>query len=80
MLLYYWILYLFSFEYCITKSQIITTAKHNKEKIMISQRELEAKTRKQPKARENACNQVVISLSIESDWLSKWREFSEPIT
>ena len=47
---------------------------------MMSQRELEAKTRKQPKARENACNQVVISLSIESDWLSKWREFSEPIT
>ena len=44
---------------------------------MMSQRELEAKTRKQ---RENACNQVVISLSIESDWLSKWREFSEPIT
>ena len=46
---------------------------------MMSQRELEAKTRKQPKTRENACNQVVIGLSIESDWLSKWREFFEPI-
>ena len=32
------------------------------------------------KARENAGNQVAIGFSFASDWLRKWREFSELIT
>ena len=31
------------------------------------------------KARENTCGHVAIDFSFESDWLRKWREFSEPI-
>lgn len=31
------------------------------------------------KARENACNQVVIGISLASDWLRKWRKCSGPI-
>ena len=43
MLLYYGILYLFSFEYCITESQIITTAKHNKGKLWWANENLKQK-------------------------------------
>ena len=35
---------------------------------------------KLPKARENAGDQVVFGYRYSSDWLKKWREFSEPIT
>ena len=35
---------------------------------------------KLPKARENADDQVVISLSFAFDWLKEWREFSGPTT
>ena len=33
-----------------------------------------------PQARENANDQVAIDFSFVSDWLSKWHEFSRPIT
>ena len=39
----------------------------------------ESANKKQPKARENAGDQVVIGFSFASDWLRKWHEFSEPI-
>ena len=39
----------------------------------------ESANKKQPKARENTGDQVVIGFSFASDWLRKWREFSEPI-
>ena len=32
------------------------------------------------KARENAGDQVMIGFSFASDWLTKWREYSGPIT
>ena len=30
--------------------------------------------------RENACDQVAIGFSLESDWLRKWSDFFDPIT
>ena len=39
----------------------------------------ESANKKQPKARENAGDQVVIGFSFASDWLRKWREFFRPI-
>ena len=40
----------------------------------MNQSELEANTRNQHQARENACEQVAIGLSFTSDWTRKWRE------
>ena len=48
------------------KTKIITTAKENTVK---SQRQLEVKTTKLLKARENAGDQVLIGFSFASDWL-----------
>ena len=45
-----------------------------------SQGKLKAKTSKLPEARENACDQVAIGFSFESDWWREWCEFSGPIT
>ena len=41
--------------------------------------ELRVKTRKLPKARENAGNQLALGASFASDWLRKRREFPGPI-
>ena len=46
----------------------------------MSQWELEENTRNLCQARENACDQVAIGFGFASDWLSKWREFYQPIT
>ena len=43
------------------------------------QSELEANKRNRRQARENACDQVTIGFSLESDWLRKWRKFFKPI-
>ena len=40
---------------------------------------IQSKPTNLPKARENAGDQVVIGLSIASDWLREWHEFSGPI-
>ena len=40
----------------------------------------QSKTSKLPEARENACDQVAIGFSFESDWWREWCEFSGPIT
>ena len=45
-----------------------------------SQGKLKAKTSKLLEARENACDQVAIGFSFESDWWREWCEFSGPIT
>ena len=41
----------------------------------MNQQELETNARNRRQMRENA-----IGFGFESDWLSKWREFSKPIT
>ena len=46
----------------------------------MNQSELEANTCHRRQARENACEQVVIGLSVTSDWSRKWREIFQPIT
>ena len=40
----------------------------------------EANTRNRRQARENSCEQVAIGFGFASDWLTRWREFSKPIT
>ena len=64
----------FSIECHKTKIKTTTTANHSEEYISRSQWELEVKTSKLPEARENASDQVVIGLSLASDWLRKWRQ------
>ena len=51
-----------------------------KENTLKSPWELRVKISKPSKARENAGDQVVISVSFAFDWLREWREFSGPIT
>ena len=53
---------------------------HNDVKYFKSTWELEVKTAKLPKARENASHQIAIGVSFSSDWLREWCEFSGPIT
>ena len=45
-----------------------------------TQWELKVWTTNQPKARENAGDQIGIAFSFASDWLRVWREFPNPIT
>ena len=51
-----------------------------KENTFKNQWELRAKTTKQPKARKNTDDQVVIGFRVASDWSRKRYEFSGPIT
>ena len=37
-------------------------------------------TSKRPQARENVTDKVALGFGFVSDWLSRWREFSGPIT
>ena len=50
-----------------------------KEKIFTSRCELEVKTTKLSKARENAGGEVMIGVTFASNWLKKWHEPSGPI-
>jgi len=45
----------------------------------MDQSELEANTRQSCQARQNACEQVMISFGLTSDWLRMWRELFYPI-
>ena len=45
----------------------------------MNQSELEANTCNRRQARENACEQVAIGLSLNSDWSRKWHEFFSPL-
>ena len=69
-----------STECCKTKATVITIASLKKRKYPIKAKIIQNKTSKLPQARENACDQVVFGFSFESDWLRKWREFSESNT
>ena len=60
-----------------TSTKITTSANQEKEE---HRKELKVKTSKIPEARENADDQVVIGLSLASDWLRKWCKFSRPVT
>ena len=51
-----------------------------KKKIFTSRCELEVKTTKLAKVRENAGDQVMIGVTFTSNWLRKWHELSGPIT
>ena len=66
----------FSIERQSKKSQRPITWKEDTSK---SQWERKVKTRILLKARENAGDRDVISLSFASDWLIEWRQISEPI-
>ena len=63
-----------------TKTKAITMANHKKLNNTMNQWELEANTRDQRQARENACDQVAIGFGFVSDWLRRWRDFLKPIT
>ena len=63
-----------------TKTKVIPTANQEKGKNLQEPMRTKRKITKLPKARENAGDQVVISVSFASDWLRKWRKFSRPIT
>ena len=84
---------LFSIEYRQTKTNVITMAqnqgKHLKEPLRTHRQANQSAGKctqskrgktQVTKARENAGNQVAIGFSFASDWLRKWREFSELIT
>ena len=46
----------------------------------MDQSELEANARIRRQAREKASVQVTIGFGLASHWLTKWREFFQPIT
>ena len=60
--------------------EIITADKKKLENTFQSLLELNIKTTKLHKARENANHLVVIGFSFASDWWRKWCEYSDPIT
>ena len=71
----------FSIECRKTKPRVIATANQNKDKYQKEPMRTQSKyAGNRPQARENATDQVANDFSFVSDWLSKWHEFSRPIT
>ena len=71
-----------AFRLSIAKPKLVLSQRPmwRKENTFKNQWELRAKTTKQPKARKNTDDQVVIGFRVASDWLRKRYEFSGPIT
>ena len=61
--------------------KVITLANHNRHKPHNEPIRIHGKNRCHGRqAREKACKRVAIGFALASDWLRKWREFSQPIT
>ena len=59
---------------------IIAMANNNRHKQRNEPIKIQRNTRKRRKARENACEQITIGFGLASHWLTKWREFCQPIS
>ena len=70
----------FSFECRKTKTKVITLANHKNTDNTVNQSKFEVITCSRRKARENACERVMIGFGFTSNWMKKWRESFKPIT